>query len=96
MSELPIQRSSRKERTGEVVSNKMEKTIVVRVQRRFRHPQYQKVVTSYRRFYVHDEKGEAQMGDIVSIEETRPISKLKRWRLVTIIERNTEFIPVAA
>jgi small subunit ribosomal protein S17 len=80
----------RKERTGEVISNKMTKTIVVRVERRFQHPQFKKVVTSYKKFYAHDEKSEAKPGDRVRIEETRPLSKLKRWKLAEIIEKNTE------
>src|SRR5690348_6149238 len=80
----------RKERTGEVISNKMTKTIVVRVERRFQHPQFKKVVTSYKKFYAHDEKSEAKPGDRVRIEETRPLSKLKRWKLTEIIEKNTE------
>ena len=79
--------TKRKERTGEVVSNKMQKTIVVRVKRRFPHPQFSKVVTSFKKFYVHDEEGEANIGDTVRIEETRPLSKLKRWRLIEITER---------
>ncbi len=83
-------RSLRKERQGEVISNKMTKTIVVRVERRFRHPEFKKVVTAFTKFYAHDEKGEAKVGDIVSIEETRPLSKLKRWRLVKVVESNTE------
>lgn len=82
-----IVRGNRKERTGEVVSNKMAKTIVVRVRRRYPHPRYKKIVTSYQKFYAHDEKAEARPGDVVRIEETRPLSKLKRWRLVEIVER---------
>src|SRR5262245_62453855 len=85
----------RKERTGEVISNKMAKTIVVRVQRRFPHPEFKKVVTTYKKFYAHDEKSEAKPGDRVRIEETRPLSKTKRWRLVEVVERNTEVAPVA-
>src|SRR5258706_11852352 len=81
-------RSQRKERLGEVISNKMLKTIVVRVERRFRHPKFKKVVTRYRKFYAHDEKSEAKIGDRVRIQETRPLSKTKCWRLVEIIERN--------
>jgi small subunit ribosomal protein S17 len=77
----------RKERTGEVVSNKMAKTIVVRVERRFPHPRFKKIVRSYKKYYAHDEKSEAKPGDVVRIEETRPLSRLKRWRLVEIIER---------
>src|ERR1700742_1386382 len=84
---LPV-RGNRKERVGEVVSNKMTKTIVVRVERRFPHPQYKKIVTSYKKFYAHDEKAEAKIGDTVRIEESRPLSKLKRWRLVEVVERN--------
>ena len=78
----------RKERVGEVVSNKMTKTIVVRVERRFPHPQFKKIVTAYKKFYAHDEKAEAKIGDTVRIEETRPLSKLKRWKLVEVVERN--------
>jgi|SRR5580658_3738960 small subunit ribosomal protein S17 len=86
---LPV-RGNRKERVGEVVSNKMAKTIVVRVERRFPHAQYKKIVTAYKKFYAHDEKAEAKIGDTVRIEETRPLSKLKRWRLVEVVERNAE------
>jgi small subunit ribosomal protein S17 len=85
----------RKERVGEVVSNKMTKTIVVRVQRRYPHAQFKKIVTAYKKFYAHDEKAEAKIGDTVRIEETRPLSKLKRWKLVEVLERN-EREPVAA
>src|SRR5881394_503082 len=85
-----LDRGKRKERIGEVLSNKMAKTIVVRVERRFQHPQFKKVVTSYKKFYAHDEKSEAKPGDRVRIEETRPLSKLKRWKLAEIIEKNTE------
>lgn len=90
-----IDRRIRKERIGEVLSNKMAKTIVVRVQRRFPHPAFKKVVTSYKKFYAHDEKSEAKPGDRVRIEETRPLSRLKRWRLVEVVERNTDVAPVA-
>ena len=89
MSDLTVAvRAHRKERIGEVVSDKMNKTIVVRVERRFRHPQFKKVLTRYRKFYAHDEKGEAKQGDRVRIQETRPLSKTKCWRLVEIVERN--------
>jgi len=87
MSETKIERGQRKQRVGEVVSNRMAKTIVVSVQRRFPHPRFRKVVTTYKKFYAHDEKGLARPGDKVRIEETRPLSKLKRWRLVEVIER---------
>src|SRR3954453_2835793 len=88
-------RGNRKERVGEVISNKMAKTIIVRVERRFPHPEFKKVVTQYKKFYAHDEKGEARPGDRVRIEETRPLSKTKRWRLVEVVERNTDVAPVA-
>jgi small subunit ribosomal protein S17 len=88
-------RGNRKERVGEVISNKMNKTIVVRVERRFPHPQFRKVVTAYTKFYAHDEKSEARPGDRVRIQETRPLSKLKRWRLVEVVERGEQLAPVA-
>ena len=88
-------RGNRKERVGEVVSNKMTKTIVVRVQRRFPHPQFKKIVTAYKKFYAHDEKAEAKIGDTVRIQETRPMSKLKRWQLVEVVERNEQDIVAA-
>ena|SRR5437667_11675556 len=91
-----IDRSKRKERTGEVISDKMTKTIIVRVERRFPHPRYKKVITGYKKFYAHDEKSEAKVGDRVRIEETRPLSKTKRWRLVQVVERSTGVTPVAA
>ncbi len=92
----PAARATRKERVGEVIGNKMNKTIIVRVERRFPHPRFKKVVTGYKKFYAHDEKNEAKVGDRVRIEETRPLSKLKRWRLVEIVEHATEIAPVAA
>jgi small subunit ribosomal protein S17 len=92
---LETARGTRKERVGEVISSKMTKTIVVRVERRFRHPRFKKVVTGYKKFYAHDEKGDAEVGDRVRIEETRPLSKLKRWRLVKIVEKSAGVPPVA-
>lgn len=89
-------RAKRKERVGEVISNKMAKTIVVRVERRFPHPRYKKVVTGYKKLYAHDEKSEAKVGDRVRIEETRPLSKIKRWRLVGVVEKGSGVTPVAA
>lgn len=83
-------RGHRKERIGDVVSNKMAKTIVVRVERRFPHPRFKKVVTAYKKLYAHDEKSEARVGDKVRITETRPLSKTKRWRLVEVVEKNSE------
>ena len=92
MSETNTVSSHRKERLGEVISNKMAKTVVVRVERRFRHSQFKKVVTSYKKFYAHDEKSEAKVGDRVRIVESRPLSKTKRWRLVEVVERNAESV----
>src|ERR1700761_8438802 len=89
-------RGNRKQRVGEVVSNKMTKTIVVRVERRFPHPQFKKIVTSYKKFYAHDEKAEAKVGDTVRIEESRPLSKLKRWKLIEVVERGVQETAVAA
>ena len=96
MPETQTERGHRKERLGEVISNKMAKTIIVRVERRYPHPEFKKVVTSYSKFYAHDEKGEAKIGDKVRIIETRPISKTKRWRLTEVVERNVETTPVAS
>ena len=89
-------RGTRKELTGDVISNKMSKTIVVRVERRFPHPKFKKVVTAFTKFYAHDEKSEAKVGDKVRIEETRPLSKLKRWRLVEVVVKNTDLDRVTA
>ena len=89
-------RGNRKQRVGEVVSNKMTKTIVVRVERRFPHAQYKKIVTAYKKFYAHDERAEAKIGDTVRIEETRPLSKLKRWKLIEVVDRATAETPVVA
>ena len=79
-------RGLRKERVGEVVSNKMAKTLVVETTTRVPHAKFGKIVKQVKRFYVHDEEGKAQVGDTVRIVETRPLSKLKRWRLVEIIK----------
>jgi small subunit ribosomal protein S17 len=88
-------RGNRKERVGEVISNRMTKTIIVRVERRFPHRKFKKVVTGYKKFYAHDEQGDAKVGDRVRIEETRPLSKLKCWRLVEVVERAKGIAPVA-
>jgi small subunit ribosomal protein S17 len=80
------ERAGRKEKTGVVIGDKMDKTIVVEVERREPHPMYGKIVRKVKKFYVHDEKKEARLGDRVLITETRPISKLKRWRLVEIVK----------
>lgn len=80
-------RSSRKVRQGVVVSDTMDKTIVVRVQRRTTHPLYRKTVTRSQKLHVHDEVNDAHVGDSVRVMEVRPLSKSKRWRLLEIIER---------
>ena len=81
-------RNLRKERVGEVVSNKMDKTIVVAVKWKEKHPIYGKFVNKTRKFHAHDENNECGIGDIVRIMETRPLSKTVRWRLTQIIERD--------
>ena len=80
-------RGYRKTRIGEVVSDKMDKTVVVAIKTKVRHPLYGKMVNRTRKFKVHDEKNECGVGDTVKIMETRPISKDKRWRLVEIVEK---------
>jgi len=85
----------RKEVVGEVVSNKMKKTIVVEVTRKKAHPLYGRVISTGKKFYAHDEKNEAHIGDVVRLEETRPLSKLKRWRLKEIV-RKTALVPEVA
>ena len=80
-------RNSRKTRIGLVVSDKMQKTVIVAIERRVPHPVYGKMVTRTRRLKAHDEQNEAKTGDTVRIMETRPLSKDKRWRLVEIIEK---------
>ncbi len=86
MVETETKRGLRKERTGVVVSASMQKTIVVRVERKTRHPLYGKEMRQSKKFYAHDEEGKAKVGDRVTIVETRPMSKLKRWRLVEVLE----------
>jgi small subunit ribosomal protein S17 len=80
-------RGARKVRVGLVVSDKMAKTVVVKIERRMPHPQYGKMVTRSRRLKAHDEENSAKVGDTVRIMETRPLSKDKRWRVVEIVER---------
>jgi small subunit ribosomal protein S17 len=80
-------RTRRKERVGVVTSNKMEKSIVIKVMRRVKHPKYGKFVKKSSKFMAHDEKNECNIGDTVLIMETRPLSKNKCWRLVEILER---------
>ena len=80
-------RPARKVRTGKVVSDKMQKTVVVAIERRVPHPVYGKMVTRTTRLKAHDEQNSAKVGDVVRITETRPLSKDKRWRVVEIVER---------
>jgi len=82
-----MERNLRKERTGKVVSNKMQKTITIAVDRKVKHPIYGKFMQKTTKFMAHDEKNEAGIGDTVRIAETRPLSKNKRWRLVEIVEK---------
>jgi small subunit ribosomal protein S17 len=80
-------RNMRKVRLGRVVSNKMDKTIVVRTERTMKHNLYDRVIRTYSKFYAHDEENQAHEGDLVRIMESRPLSSLKRWRLVEIVEK---------
>ena len=82
-----MERNLRKERIGVVVSNKMEKSIVVMVERKVKHPKYGKFVKKSTKFMAHDEKNDCNIGDTVRIMETRPLSKNKCWRLVEIVEK---------
>ena len=79
------ERNDRKEKKGIVVSNKMQKTVVVKVDRKFSHPQYYKVIVRSKKYYAHNEQGDLQVGDQVTIVETRPLSKLKKWRVVDVV-----------
>lgn len=87
MTENNSARGLQKERVGEVISDKMSKTIIVRVERRVAHPRFKKIITRYSKHYAHDEKEEAGVGDTVRIRETRPLSRLKRWELVEVVQR---------
>lgn len=82
-----IERGMRKTRTGRVVSNKMNKSITVAVDRQVKHPIYGKFITKTKKYMAHDENNDAGIGDLVTIAETRPLSKLKKWRLLEIVER---------
>lgn len=82
-----MKRNMRKVRLGTVVSNKMDKTIVVKIERTLRHPVYERVVKTYSKLYAHDAANEAGIGDRVKVMETRPLSASKRWRLVEIVEK---------
>ncbi|RZL05991.1 MAG: 30S ribosomal protein S17 [Pedobacter sp.] len=82
-----MERQLRKTRTGLVVSNKMDKSVVVAVERKVKHPIYGKFVKKTTKFHAHDDKNECSIGDVVKIMETRPLSKTKRWRLVEVVEK---------
>lgn len=84
---MEVVRNLRKQKIGVVVSNKMDKTIAVQVERRLMHPLYGKFVKRSKKFFAHDEENTCNIGDKVRIMETRPLSKMKRWRLVEILER---------
>ena len=87
--------SRKSEKVGEVVSTKMQKTIVVQVSRRVPHPLYRRIITKHKKFYVHDEEGKAHVGDVVRIVECRPLSKLKRWQLADVIRRSALSVAAA-
>lgn len=87
MGEQEVKRNLRKQLVGVVSSNKMEKSITITVERRIKHPIYGKFVKKSNKFMAHDEKNECNIGDVVRIMETRPLSKSKRWRLIEILER---------
>jgi small subunit ribosomal protein S17 len=87
MSNTEEQRGRRKTRVGTIVSDKMNKTVVVAVERRYAHPLYGKQVTRTKKYHAHDENNDFHTGDVVRIVETRPLSKLKRWRVVEVLER---------
>jgi small subunit ribosomal protein S17 len=86
------ERANRKVRRGVVVSDKMDKTITVQVERQMKHPLYKKFIKRTKKFYAHDENNQAHIGDVVEIVETRPLSKNKRWRLTEIITRSIESV----
>jgi small subunit ribosomal protein S17 len=84
---MTAERGRRKVRTGVVVSDKMDKTVLIRIDRKVRHPLYRKTVARSNKLAAHDEHNEAHVGDTVRVMETRPLSKTKRWRVVEIVER---------
>ncbi len=90
MTETQTTTTTQKSLVGEVVSNRMAKTIVVKIGRRVRHPRYKKIVTKFKRYYVHDEENAAGVGDTVRIVSARPLSKLKRWRLEEVLRKSSQ------
>ena len=89
VQQTPAAGARRNEKVGNVVSTKMEKTIVVEVEMRKAHPKYKRIIRSTKKFYAHDELSSARLGDVVRIRETRPLSKLKRWTLEEIVRRSS-------
>jgi len=87
MAETQAKQGQKNEKVGQVVSTRMQKTIVVEVSRRVPHPLYKRIIGKRKKFYAHDEEGAAKMGDTVRIVECRPLSKLKRWRLAEVVRR---------
>ena len=87
MAEEQATQGNKNEKIGQVVSTKMQKTIVVEVSRRVPHPLYKRIIGKRKKFYAHDEGGSAKTGDVVRIVECRPLSKLKRWKLAEVIRR---------
>jgi small subunit ribosomal protein S17 len=88
-AQAPATGARRNEKVGQVVSTKMQKTIVVEVEMRKAHPKYKRIIRSTKKFYAHDEQNSARIGDMVRIRETRPLSKLKRWSLEEIVRRSS-------
>jgi small subunit ribosomal protein S17 len=93
-AQKPAAKSRRQQKVGVVISNKMQKTIVVSVESLKRHRVYKRTYKQTKHFYAHDEENTCQVGDLVRIEESRPLSKLKRWRLVEIVKRGSGIVPV--
>ncbi len=89
-AQVSTERAERKVMRGIVTSNKMQKTLVVQVDRKVRHPLYEKFISKRTKLYAHDEKNEAKVGDVVEVCQTRPLSKLKSWRLVRIIQKASQ------
>ena len=93
-TETAQKKSRRQQKVGRVVSNKMDKTIVVIVETLKKHRIYKRTFKQTKRFYAHDEENTCQIGDLVRIEESRPLSKLKRWRMIEILKRGSDIVPV--
>ena len=89
VEQAPATGARRNEKVGQVVSTKMQKTIVVEVEMRKAHPKYKRIIKSSKKFYAHDEQNSARIGDVVRIRESRPLSKLKRWSLEEIVRRSS-------